>query len=42
MKVGSIKEDINSEKRISLTPETTKKLVEKNFVEMAKEKTFHD
>ena len=31
MKVGSIKEDINSEKRISLTPETTKKLVEKNF-----------
>ena len=31
MNIGSIKEDLNLEKRISIVPETVKKLVDLNF-----------
>ena len=29
--IGSVKEDFTSEKRVSITPETVKKLVDLNF-----------
>ena len=29
--IGSVKEDLNIEKRISITPETVKKFVDLNF-----------
>ena len=32
MKIGSISEDLNSEKRISLTPETSKKFLDLGIV----------
>ena len=30
-KIGSVKEDLNTEKRISITPETVKKFTDSNF-----------
>ena len=29
--IGSVKEDLNTEKRTSITPETTKKFIDLNF-----------